>query len=79
MLESAPSLPPGAGSQASQAAVVKQHLEQAAGALGGLAATLGETLGQAAVEAADAGDRAALQDAAVEVRRVAELLSSDHR
>ena len=79
MLESAPSLPPGVGSQASQGAVVKQDLEQAAGALGGLAATLGETLGQAAVEAADAGDRAACQDAAVQAMRIAELLSGDHR
>lgn len=79
MLESAPSLPPGADSQASRAAVVKHDLEQAAGALAGLAAVLGETLGQAAVEAVDAGDRAACQDAAAEAVRVARLLAGDGR
>src|SRR5579859_4424520 len=45
MLESAPSLPPGAGNQASRAAVVQHDdLDQAAGALAGLAAALGQRL-----------------------------------
>jgi|SRR5579859_1262819 len=79
MLESAPSLPPGAGNQASRAAVVKHDLDQAAGALAGLAAALGQRLGEAAVAAADVGDRAACLDAAAEAVRVAELLSGRWR
>jgi hypothetical protein len=75
MLESAPSLPPGAGNQASRAAFVKHDLDQAAGALAGLAAALGQRLGEAAVAAVDVGDRAASLDAAAEAVRVAELLS----
>jgi hypothetical protein len=79
MLESAPSLPPSVGNQASHAAVVKHDLYQGAAALARLAAALGQRLREAAVAAADAGDRAACLDAAAEAMRVAQLLSGHWR
>lgn len=79
MLESAPSLPPPAGNQASHAVAVKHDLDQAAAGLAGLAVALGQRLGEAAAAVADAGDRAACLDAAAEAVQVAELLSGRWR
>ena len=71
----APSLPAGLPVPAEDPVMPAGQVEEAAGAVAGLASALGARLREVAGLAADAGDRAACLDAARDADRIGELLA----
>jgi hypothetical protein len=79
IVASAPSLTGGHRCDSGHDVIVQDDLELIADGLSGLAGALRDRLGSGGLEAADPGDRAACQQAAVSAAQICALLSRDGR
>jgi hypothetical protein len=79
IVASAPSLAGGRSGDSSHDAIVQDDLEKVADALSGLAGALRDRLRSGGLAAADPGDRAACEHAAVPAAQICALLSQDGR